>query len=110
MSASRQAIEQETERVRAVQDKQAPKYDRRISFSERILFAGGRAWVCSQAHGEVLELACGTARNLPYYGDDVELTGVELSSEMLAIGRQRAEDLGRAADLRVGDVQALDFV
>ena len=28
---------------------------------------------------------------------------------MLAIGRQRAEDLRRAADLRVGDVQALDF-
>src|SRR5712691_10273936 len=71
----------ETERVRAIQDKQAPKYDRQISFFERILFGDGRAWVCSQAHGRVLELACGTARNLPFYGDDVELTAIERSEE-----------------------------
>jgi len=109
MPSTDEAFERETQRVRRVQDRAAPKYDRQISFFERMLFAGGRAWVCSQARGRVLELACGTARNLPYYGDAVELTGVELSSEMLAIGRQRAEDLRRAADLRVGDVQALDF-
>src|SRR5438105_3137061 len=99
----------ETQRVRAVQDKQAPKYDRQISFFERILFAGGREWVCSQARGKVLELACGTARNLPFYGDGVELTGIELSPGMLAIARQRAHDLGHPADLRLGDAQALEF-
>ena len=77
----------ETERVRRIQDKTAPKYDRQISFFERILFAGGREWVCSQARGRVLELACGTARNLPFYAPEVELTGVELSPEMLAIGK-----------------------
>jgi ubiquinone/menaquinone biosynthesis C-methylase UbiE len=109
MSTSREAFERETNRVRAVQDKQAPKYDRQISFFERILFGDGRAWVCSQAGGQVLELACGTARNLPFYGEDVELTGIELSPEMLAIGRQRAESLGHPADLRVGDVQTLEF-
>jgi ubiquinone/menaquinone biosynthesis C-methylase UbiE len=99
----------ETARVRAVQDRQASKYDRQISFFERILFGDGRAWVCSQAHGEVLELACGTARNLPFYGNDVALTAVELSPQMLAIGRKRAQELGHPADLRLGDVQALDF-
>jgi ubiquinone/menaquinone biosynthesis C-methylase UbiE len=99
----------ETERVRAVQDKQAPKYDRQISFFERVLFGDGRAWVCSQARGRVLELACGTARNLPFYPADVELTGIELSPQMLAIARQRAERLGHPADLRLGDVQALDL-
>lgn len=104
-----QTNERETERVRAVQDKQASKYDRQISFFERILFGDGRAWVCSQARGTVLELACGTARNLPFYRGDVELTGIELSPQMLAIGQQRAQQLGRLADLRLGDVQALDF-
>jgi ubiquinone/menaquinone biosynthesis C-methylase UbiE len=99
----------ETERVRAVQDRQAPKYDRQISFFERILFGDGRAWVCSQAQGEVLELACGTARNLPFYGRDVKLTAIELSPEMLAIGRKRARDLGHPAELRLGDVQSLEF-
>jgi ubiquinone/menaquinone biosynthesis C-methylase UbiE len=104
-----QTNERETERVRAVQDKQASKYDRQISFFERVLFGDGRAWVCSQARGQVLELACGTARNLPFYENDIELTGIELSPGMLAIGRQRAQELGHSADLRLGDVQAIDF-
>jgi ubiquinone/menaquinone biosynthesis C-methylase UbiE len=109
MPATQEAIQRETERVRAVQDKQAPKYDRQISIFERILFGDGRAWVCSQAHGQVLELACGTARNLPFYPADAELTGIELSPEMLAIARQRARELGHPADLRLGDAQALEF-
>lgn len=104
-----QTIERETARVRAVQDKQAPRYDRQISFFERVLFGDGRAWVCSQASGRVLELACGTGRNLPLYGKDIELTAIELSPQMLAIGRRRAEELCHPADLRLGDVQALEF-
>jgi len=99
----------ETERVRRILDKQASGYDRQISFFERVLFAGGREWVCSQARGKVLELACGTARNLRFYRREVELTCIELSPEMLAIGQRRAEQLSRQADLRVGDAQRLEF-
>jgi ubiquinone/menaquinone biosynthesis C-methylase UbiE len=101
--------ELETERVRRIQDKEAPRYDLQISLFERILFGGGREWVCSQAEGKVLELAAGTLRNLPYYPPGVNLSAVELSPEMAAIGRQRAQELGREVDLRVGDVQSLDF-
>lgn len=57
----------------------------------------------------MLELAAGTSRNLPYYPVDVTLTGIELSEQMLAIARNRARELGRDADLRLGDAQALDF-
>jgi ubiquinone/menaquinone biosynthesis C-methylase UbiE len=102
-------IATETERVREIQDKEAPRYDRQISFFERILFGGGREWVCSQADGEVLELAAGTLRNLPHYPQEVSLTAVELSPEMAAVGRKRAAELGRSVDLRVGDVQKLDL-
>jgi ubiquinone/menaquinone biosynthesis C-methylase UbiE len=99
----------ETERVRRVQDKNAPRYDRQMSFFERVLFEGGREWACSRAQGKVLEIAVGTGRNLAYYGDDVELIGIELSPEMLALAERRGEELGREADLRLGDAQALDF-
>jgi ubiquinone/menaquinone biosynthesis C-methylase UbiE len=99
----------ETRRAREVQDRIAPSYDRRIGFFERVLFGDGREWVCSRAAGEVLELAVGTARNLEQYGDDVRLTGIELSPEMLAIAHQRQRELGREADLRLGDAQALEF-
>jgi len=97
----------ETERVRKNQDRNAPRYDRQIAFFERVLFADGRRWVCQQARGQVL--AAGTARNLPFYPADVTVTGIELSAEMLAIGRRRAQELGRPAGLQLGDVQALDF-
>jgi ubiquinone/menaquinone biosynthesis C-methylase UbiE len=104
-----EAMRQETEHVRSVQDKHAAGYDRQIAFFERILFGDGRQWVCSQARGRVLELACGTARNLPFYPADAEVTGIELSPEMLARARERAQELGHPADLRLGDAQALEF-
>jgi len=57
----------------------------------------------------VLELAVGTARNLAHYPPTVRVTGIELSPEMLAIAQRRAQELGRDADLRLGDAEALEF-
>jgi ubiquinone/menaquinone biosynthesis C-methylase UbiE/predicted ester cyclase len=99
----------ETERIRRIFDKQAPKYDKSMSRFESWLFAGNREWVCERAEGEVLELAAGTARNLPFYSGDVKITGVELSPEMAGLGRRRAEEVGREIDMRVGDAEALPF-
>jgi ubiquinone/menaquinone biosynthesis C-methylase UbiE len=99
----------EIERVLRVYEKEAHKYDRQMRFFDRLLFAGGREWVCSQAEGEVLEIGLGTGRNLPHYRADVRLTGLELSPAMLEIARARARKLGREVDLRVRDAQALEF-
>jgi ubiquinone/menaquinone biosynthesis C-methylase UbiE len=99
----------ETERVRAIQDKTAPRYDRQILFFERVLFADGRQWATSQVHGDVLEIAVGTGRNLEHYPPGTKLTGIELSEEMLAIARKRAAAWGQVPDLRLGDAQALEF-
>ncbi len=99
----------ETERIRQLYDKEAPKYDRQISFFERLLFKGGREWACSQATGDVLELAVGTGRNLSHYNPDVRLRGIELSPAMLEIARARARVAACETDLQMGDAQALDF-
>ncbi|MBI3461956.1 MAG: class I SAM-dependent methyltransferase [Planctomycetes bacterium] len=99
----------ETERVRRHYEDLAPKYDKLIRFAEKILFRDGRRWACSQATGDVLEVAIGTGRNLPFYPAGVRLTGIELSPAMLELARQRANELGREVELRVGDAQALDF-
>src|SRR5258708_14807126 len=103
------SLEPETERVRRIWERLAPRYDKDIRFFEKVLFAGGREWVCSHTRGEVLEIAVGTGRNLEYYPPDVRLTGIDLSASMLDIARQRADQLGRQVDLRVGDAQALEF-
>src|SRR5215203_1595643 len=39
----------ETDRIRRIFDKQAPKYDKSMSRFERWLFAGNREWVCARA-------------------------------------------------------------
>jgi ubiquinone/menaquinone biosynthesis C-methylase UbiE len=91
-------------------DKQADGYDKRIGwFESRVLGADNRAWACGRAQGDVLEVAIGTGLNLPFYGADVRLTGIDLSPEMLAIARKRAADLGREVDLREGDAHELPF-
>ena len=99
----------ETERVRRLWDKAAPRFDKSMGFFERILFEGGREWVCSQATGDVLEIAVGTGRNFPFYPRGVHLTGIEISEKMLEQARARARELSIDGDLRLGDAQALDF-
>ncbi|GAA3646156.1 class I SAM-dependent methyltransferase [Lentzea roselyniae] len=97
------------EGLREVWDRYAPRYDRDISFFERIQFSGGREWVCPQATGDVLEVAVGTGLNLPHYPANVRLTGLDLSPAMLDIARTRAAELGREIELCEGDAQALPF-
>jgi ubiquinone/menaquinone biosynthesis C-methylase UbiE len=99
----------DTDAVRSHYDETARKYNRQISFFERVLFGGGREWVCSQAHGDVLEIAAGTGRNLRHYPPAVRLTTIELSPEMLEIARREASSLGQDVDQRIGDAQALEF-
>jgi len=100
-------ISAESERVRRIWERLAPRYDEKVRRPERLLFAGGREWVCARATGDLLEISIGTGRNLPLYGRDVRLTGIDLSAAMLEIARRRAAELGLVADLRVGDAQAL---
>jgi len=87
----------------------APGYDRMIAVAERLLFGDGRQWACTQASGQVLEVAVGTGRNLEHYPAEVQLSGIELSPAMLARAQGRAASLPRSVDLRLGDAQHLSF-
>jgi ubiquinone/menaquinone biosynthesis C-methylase UbiE len=106
MSASNQDRAQRWHRYG---DKKSRSYDREMRFMERTLFGDSRSWACSQAHGDVLEVAVGTGLNLHAYPPDVRLTGIDLSEGMLALARARARDLGRDVELRQGDAHALPF-
>src|SRR5829696_9680447 len=100
---------EQTERLKRHWESEAPTYDRRMDFIERVLFGDGREWVCSRASGQVLEVAGGTGRNLTFYSQGVRITGIDLSPAMLEITRKRADQLGVDADLREGDAQQLPF-
>src|SRR5947209_10528688 len=101
--------QKETERVREIFDASAAGYDKGMAFNEKLLFGDGRAWACSQARGQVLEIAIGMGLNLPFYPANVEITGIEISSAMLQIARRRAQSMGRQVKLMVGDAQSLPF-
>jgi ubiquinone/menaquinone biosynthesis C-methylase UbiE len=103
------AAADETRRVRDLYDRGASRYDSIVRIPERLIFTDGRVWATAHAIGDVLEIAVGTARNLPHYRSGVRLTGLDISPAMLEFARARAQALGRAADLRVGDAQHLDF-
>src|SRR6266545_4629877 len=96
-------------KLRRYWDKQSGSYDKGMTFCDRHFFGDTREWVCSQATGDVLEVAIGTGLNLEHYPTGLRLTGVDYSPAMLDIARRRAADLGREVALHEGDAQALTF-
>lgn len=87
----------------------AKSYDRGMRLFDRVLFKDTRAWICTQASGDTLEVAIGTGLNLPLYPKGVRLTGVDFSESMLRGAKQRARDVGCAVDLRRADAADLPF-
>lgn len=97
------------DRWRQYWDKHSASYDREMRFLDRVLFKDSRAWVCSQAVGETLEVGVGTGLNLPVYPEKVRLTGIDLSPAMLTIARHRASQLDHPVELLEADAHALPF-
>ena len=96
--------------VRRSWARQASRYDRSMSFFERRVFGEDhRTWAASRARGKILEVGIGTGLNLPLYPPEPELHGLDLSSEMVDLARERARSLDRAIDLRVGDAHELPY-
>ena len=101
--------EDATALARARYDQRASTYDRRQGMMEK--FQGPwRKKLWSLVTGpHVLEVGVGTGFNMPYWPAHLEITAIDLSPRMLDRARQRANVLGLAAELRVGDVQMLEF-
>jgi ubiquinone/menaquinone biosynthesis C-methylase UbiE len=58
---------------------------------------------------EVLEIGVGTGKNIPYYPEDVAVTGIDLSPNMLTHAEDRAQSFSeKDVTLREMDAQALD--
>lgn len=71
--------------------------------------ADSRRWVCRRATGSTLELAVGTGLSFPHYPDDVNLTGVDWSPQMVQAAERRATTLARPIALSRADAMALPF-
>ncbi|MSP48609.1 MAG: class I SAM-dependent methyltransferase [Alphaproteobacteria bacterium] len=59
--------------------------------------------------GSVLEVGVGTGRSLPHYRADLDVTGIDLSPEMLARARARGAGLPQVRALLEMDAQNMSF-
>lgn|SRR5574341_680469 len=99
-------------RTRAVQTRYnriASVYDLMEGLMER-QFVKWRPCAWSLVKGEsVLEVGIGTGQNMPYHPQNMKITGIDFSDKMLARAVGRLAALGRSADLKQMDAQAMTF-
>ncbi|MBI4319619.1 MAG: methyltransferase domain-containing protein [Chloroflexi bacterium] len=109
MSSGRKDNRQ-TAAARARYDRIAAVYDLLEAPMERGRFPRWRHKLWAQVKGpRVLEVGVGTGKNFDYYPSNVEITAIDFSPKMLKRARRKAEREGVQVDLRLMDVQRLDF-
>jgi len=83
-------LEMNDDDVKQAYARWAPVYD--VTFG-KIANSGRLAAVehINKASGRVLEVGVGTGMSLPHYKDHLEVTGIDLSPDMLKIARKRVE-------------------
>jgi len=88
----------------------ADGYEKRVWFDQNILgVARQRKQLMSRAHGKILDVACGTGLNFPFFQPASEITAVDLSQRMLDEARRKAANLNLKIQTHVMDAKKLEF-
>jgi ubiquinone/menaquinone biosynthesis C-methylase UbiE len=101
----------DTETARKRYNRAARFYDLHQAVAERLVFRRLRRqlWTRAPMSGSILEVGVGTGVNIGHYPVGARVTAIDLSEQMLARAKQRAERLHVAVDLALMDAQHLDF-
>ena len=84
-------------------------YDFMESPMETLSVSAWRSELLSNVRGKVLEVGVGTGKNLPYYPEGIELTGIDISLKMLERAKQKADTLKIKAGLLLMDIEKMTF-
>ncbi|MBI2914582.1 MAG: methyltransferase domain-containing protein [Firmicutes bacterium] len=96
--------------VKKLYDRQAAAYDRRLALIDRLFERKLRRRLWGKVTGnKVLELGVGTGRNMEFYPEVSEVTGVDISDRMLAIAQGKAAGGRPRVELHRMDAQELLF-
>ena len=80
-------------------------YDAMMAVAEGTGFASWRRKLVSGAHGRILDIGCGTGRNLPLYNEAVEVVALDCRIELLLAARRRS----RETPMVMATAEALPF-
>jgi len=80
-------------------------YDAMMAVAEATGFRSWRKQLVAGARGRVLDVGCGTGRNLPLYAAGTEVVGCDLRVELLLAARRRVPD----RPLVLASAEALPF-
>jgi ubiquinone/menaquinone biosynthesis C-methylase UbiE len=80
-------------------------YDLMMAVAEATGFGSWRQKLVKGARGRILDIGCGTGRNLPLYAQGAEVVGADIRVELLLAARKRAPD----RPLLLASAEALPF-
>lgn len=98
-------ISSQTEIIRARYNRTAFFYD----LMDKMIPDAIRKQAIGQACGKVLEVGVGTGKNLSYYHQDCEVTGIDFSPRMLAKAKEKAKEIDVPVKLLEMDAQNMTF-
>jgi ubiquinone/menaquinone biosynthesis C-methylase UbiE len=97
-------------KLQSAYDEIADQYEKRIRFDQHILgVARLRKKLLSKATGKILDVACGTGLNIPFFSVGSDITAVDLSPNMLEQTRKNAIKYRLNVNLAVMDAEHLEF-
>ena len=98
------------DKIQNVYDEIADQYEKKIWFDQHILgVARLRKNLLAKANGKILDVACGTGVNLPFFPTGSDITAVDLSPNMLEVTRANAIKYNLTANLVAMDAEHLEF-
>jgi len=98
------------DQLQGAYDEIAEGYEKRVWFDQYILgVARGRQQLLFRAHGKILDVACGTGLNFPFFPTTSEITAIDLSQRMMDEAEQKAVNLNLNVQTRVMNAEKLEF-
>lgn len=99
----------ETEKIRKRYNRASVFYDLMEAPMEAMALKSWREEAVKELQGRVLEVGVGTGKNLEYYPEGLDVTGIDFSDKMLDRAKKKALLLNKNIKLLLMDAQDMEF-
>ena len=99
----------QTEKIKRRYNRVAQIYDWLDKPMESAMFSKWRESLVGNVSGKTLEVGVGTGKNIPYYPEDVDLTAIDFSPDMLEQAREKFKEDPRNITFLEMDVEDMRF-